>query len=166
MKKYHLQTLLNVQSLCGLLNHENYNQKLEILSGSSIGQHIRHIVEFYICLFTGYNTGTVNYDNRERNLLIVNLPEYAVSTLEDIKNQLIGAHMDKSINLDHMLGDETFTLQTTLARELYYLAEHSIHHFALIKIGFSTSFPEISLPQNFGVADSTVRHHANLECAS
>jgi hypothetical protein len=167
MKKFHIQTLESVKEVCFLLNNEQYSEKIDILSNSSIGQHIRHIIEFYTCLMEGYATGQINYDLRQRNLLIETLPDYAFSTIESIQANLNLSDFDKDMEVIHAIADEEHVIRTTFARELYYMAEHTIHHFALIKIGISTTFPEIALPENFGIADSTVKHkQAQVSCAS
>ncbi len=45
-------------------------------------------------------------------------------------------------------------------REMVYLVEHSIHHYALIRIGLQENFSDIFIPKNFGVAYSTVKYRA------
>jgi hypothetical protein len=60
-------------------------------------------------------------------------------------------------------------LQTSYARELVYLTEHSIHHFALIKIGLQQLNPDLILDENFGYAASTIKYKENSkieECVS
>ncbi len=167
MKKYHIQTLDNVKSLCNLLDKEQFTEKISILSNSSIGQHIRHIVEFYSCLIDGYAMGVVNYDQRQRNTLIETLPDYAYTVINGIQEQIESIDFNSNLDVIHTIGDCEHPIKTTFARELFYMAEHTLHHFALIKIGISTSFPEITLPQNFGIADSTVKHHQKTDsCAS
>jgi hypothetical protein len=167
MKKFHIQTLNNVKDICNLLNEEKFTEKIEVLSNSTIGQHIRHIIEFYSCLMLGYKSGVINYDKRERNTLIETIPTYAYTTLETIQTELAMADFNKNMEVVHEIDDTPYLIGTTFARELYYMAEHTLHHFALIKIGFEAAFPEIQLPANFGIASSTVKHHQEkTTCAS
>ena len=49
-------------------------------------------------------------------------------------------------------------INSSVERELAYNIEHAIHHMAIIKIAVNTVFPRVQLPQNFGVAYSTVRY--------
>lgn len=165
--KYHQNIFVEIEKICKQLSHDEFVKKIEILSGSSIGQHIRHIVEFYICLFSDKNY--VNYDERERNLLIENSPTYTQEILETLKFQLQCLDFDKKVVFKQSLNSQEVYLNTSYARELLYLGEHTIHHFALIKIGINALCPELSLDQNFGVADSTVKYRASKttqECAS
>jgi hypothetical protein len=165
--KYHLNIFAEIERITKQLSHDAFIEKIEILSGSSIGQHIRHIVEFYICLFSDKNY--INYDERERNLLIENSPTHTQEILETLKTQLQGLDFEKKVIIKQTLNHQEVFLKTSYARELLYLGEHSIHHFALIKIGINALCPELPLDQNFGVADSTIKYRASKttqECAS
>lgn len=154
--KYHLNIFAKIEKICRQLSHDEFVEKIEILSGSSIGQHIRHIVEFYICLFS--DKDYVNYDERERNLLIENSPLYTLDVLGILKDQLQKLDFDKKVTFKQSLNENEVFLSTSYARELIYLGEHTIHHFALIKIGITALCPELALDQSFGVADSTIKY--------
>ena len=58
-----LQQLLEMTNQ---LDDTNYAQALDVFSGSSIGEHKRHIIEFYQCL-ENVQDGVVSYDSRRRN---------------------------------------------------------------------------------------------------
>jgi hypothetical protein len=164
---YHLNIFAEIEKISKKLTHDEFVEKIEVLSGSSIGQHIRHIVEFYICLFSEKNY--VNYDERERNLLIENSPTYTQEILETLKVTLQNLDFDRKVIFKQSLNDQEVFLNTSYARELIYLGEHTIHHFALIKIGITALCPDLTLDQNFGVADSTIKYRATQtteQCAS
>ena len=58
-----------------------YQAPLETLSGSTIGQHTRHIIEFYNCLIEQYShdgISEINYAKRRRDFLIESAPEHAL----------------------------------------------------------------------------------------
>lgn len=38
-----------------------------------------------------------------------------------------------------------------------YNIEHTIHHLALIKVGLKLVYPDLDLPNHFGVAPSTIK---------
>jgi hypothetical protein len=165
--KYHLNIFAEIEKISKQLSHDEFVEKIEILSGSSIGQHIRHIVEFYICLFS--DKCYVNYDERERNLLIENSPTYTQEVLETLKGQLQNLDFKKKVTFKQPLNNQEVFLPTSYARELLYLGEHTIHHFAFIKIGITALCPELALDKNFGVADSTIKYRATKtpeKCAS
>ncbi len=167
MVKYHLNIFAEIEKICRQLSQDKFVEKIEILSESSIGQHIRHIVEFYVCLFS--DKDYVNYDERERNLLIENSPLYTLEVLGILKYKVQNLDFEKNVIFKQSLNDDKVFLSTSYARELIYLGEHTIHHFALIKIGITALCPELALDQNFGVADSTIKYRStqtSTKCAS
>jgi hypothetical protein len=157
--KYHFNVLVEIENITQKLNHDDFTQKLEILSGSTVGQHVRHIVEFYVCLFS--DKEYVNYDERERNLLIENSPIYTLEVIQTLKHQLKQLDFEKEVIFKQNINNQDIYLKTSYQRELIYLGEHTIHHFALIKIGMSSLCPEVQLDKNFGVADSTIKFREN-----
>ncbi len=143
------------------IGNEKYAEKISLLSGSSIGQHVRHVIECFNCFMDGYETGIVNYDNRKRELEIEINELVALSKLQQIQDQLKYIDLNKrlimEVGFDRMLTDKT-QLHTTAGRELAYNIEHAIHHMALIKIGLLNICPKFILPESFGVAYSTINH--------
>jgi dihydroorotase-like cyclic amidohydrolase len=55
---------------------------------------------------------------------------------------------------------EVFNAESSSARELAYLLEHTTHHLAMIKISLNNEIEAIKMPENFGVALTTI-HHRN-----
>ncbi|MEM9984986.1 MAG: hypothetical protein AAF804_07800, partial [Bacteroidota bacterium] len=66
------------------LEREPYGRKLDVFSGSSIGQHTRHLVEFFQCLLVQAETGIIDYDARERNHRIETDPDYAAKAIYEL----------------------------------------------------------------------------------
>jgi hypothetical protein len=151
-----------IDQLVDLLKHLNlkvYKEALQPLHLSTVGQHVRHITEFYLCALTGYENGIVDYDARERNILIEIDKDFTIKTLENIKYQLKTLQLDRNLTVKSKFGeDETLSIKSSFFRELTYLIEHTIHHLAIIKIGLNEVYPEIIIPKNFGVAHSTLRY--------
>jgi len=150
-----------IDQLIDLLNDLDlvvYRDSLRPLHYSTVGQHVRHIVEFYQCLLKSNANGLVDYDARERNIQIEVDKNFTIEILEDIKQRLILLELDYPLTLKTQFGaDEAIFVPSSFYRELTYLIEHTIHHLAIIKIGLNEIYPEIKIPQNFGVAHSTIR---------
>ncbi|MBN8667115.1 MAG: hypothetical protein J0M30_06375 [Chitinophagales bacterium] len=143
------------------LTEEQFVQKIDTLSGATIGQHIRHILEMMVCLEEGYAYGTVNYEHRKRDIQIETQREIAIQTLHRILQNL--HPQDKDLTLEagfDELSDTPLLFQTNYYRELAYNLEHAIHHMALIKIGIR-AVSTIELPKGYGVASSTIRYREN-----
>ena len=140
-----------------------YVQPCTNLVNNTIGQHVRHIIELFQCLENGYPDGIVNYENRKRDVAIETNKELALQLLQDIYTNL--ARPDKELVLNASYDDhavDPVSIPTNYYREIAYNLEHTIHHMALIRVGI-TEVSEISLPDNFGVASSTVKHRK--QCA-
>ncbi|HSZ25618.1 MAG TPA: hypothetical protein VK766_07880 [Cytophagaceae bacterium] len=142
-----------------LLSHVDYKRPLENLSGSSIGQHVRHVIEFYQCLMHGLEEYVVNYDRRVRDKMIEESREFSIQCINKILFEIERADPPKLLTLEVAYDSENnISLSTTFERELVYNIEHTIHHMALIKIGMKEINSELTLPAEFGLATSTIRH--------
>ena len=154
--------ILEIKDLLHNIKQAHYHQKQEILSGSSIGQHVRHVLEFYLCLFQALDTNQICYDERERDVRIETDPKFAGAVINKILTQLDTlAKADRplklKVNFSGNPENELF-LETSLYRELAYNLEHSIHHQALIKIACKQLGIEDGLSETFGVAPATIRY--------
>jgi len=145
------------------LTEQQYSSVSENLSNSTIGQHMRHIIELYQCLLNGYEDGVVCYDNRKRDAAIETNKELAKQLLADI---LLAINRDnKEMNLESWHGGKepsVVILATNYYRELMYNLEHSVHHMALIRVGLK-EFSAEYISEKFGFASSTIRHQQ--QCA-
>ena len=139
------------------LADQQYSLPSVILSGATIGQHLRHTIEFYQELYKGYETGSVNYDKRQRDYRIETERHFALQKIDDIIKNLYKP--DKSLLLVASLStgyNKQLEFQTNYNRELLYNLEHTVHHMALIRIGIE-EISTMQLPPNFGVAESTIQ---------
>lgn len=140
-----------------------YVQPCTNLVNNTIGQHVRHIIELFQCLENGYPEGVVNYENRKRDAAIETDKELALQLLQTIYLNL--GRPDKQLVLNASYDDhstEPVSITTNYFREIAYNLEHTIHHMALIRVGIN-EVSTIELPENFGVASSTVKHRK--QCA-
>ncbi|MBS1666971.1 MAG: DinB family protein [Bacteroidetes bacterium] len=144
-------------ALCQLTD-EQYAQKIDLLSDASIGQHVRHIVEMFVCMQNGYLSGTVNYENRKRDFVIEHDKAAAIALMSDICANLYDDN--KEILLEAGFDEHSHALNkipSNYFREIAYNLEHAIHHMALIKIGIH-EVANVTLPKSFGVASSTLKY--------
>ncbi len=160
--KHAVSNVLN--QLSGLIKdigEENFAKPVPALNNSTLGQHIRHTLEFFICLMDGYATGSVDYDKRRHDKNIEEDPKIAISVIEKIIYFLDRNPNDKAFKLAACYSTEndiSEEVTTTYYRELVYNIEHAIHHMAILKIGVKELCPEVTLPEGFGVAVSTIKY--------
>ena len=153
--------------MCDSLENKEYTFCSSLLLGSSIGKHMRHIVEFYDILREGSEIGEVNYDARVRNIQLENELEAIKESLASILSWLDELSVNKNLSVYfrfNMENDDVKQVRSNLMRELAYNLEHAIHHMALIRIALDQQFPHINIDPNFGLAYSTIRYNKD-QCA-
>jgi hypothetical protein len=140
------------------LTEKEYAQPCSSLFSNTIGQHVRHIIELFQCLECGYDSGVINYEQRKRDMLIETDKELAKSLLLQIRDELNRSNKDLVLEATYdEHSDKFINIATNYHREIAYNLEHTIHHMALIRVGI-TEVSTIELPDNFGVASSTVKY--------
>ena len=141
-----------------LITNAHYNQPVPLVFNATVGQHVRHIIELFEELFRGYETGTVNYDNRRRDYVLESNKEIAIQRLNDINVLAVKSNTSLRLLGKYSADDEqTFEVVTNYYRELLYNLEHTIHHMALIRVAIA-NISGIELPKEFGVATATLKH--------
>lgn len=167
MKTVAKENLTQLKELLEQISSSDYNQKPNILFGASIGQHIRHILEFYLLLISGSFEGKISYDKRERKLELETNPAKALELIVKLMNGIDLIYLTETIELEADYsgnGKKGSLIKTSVGRELAYCIEHSIHHQALIKAGLIALGLNNLISENFGVAYSTIRYRNN-SCA-
>lgn len=150
--------------------NDAYCMELTVFSGATIGQHTRHFIELFQCLVDALLVGNadnevvLDYGLRQRNQLLQTEPKHALAAIDAIQSALPKLPWGQVIMLKHTdYATGLFSLlPTSFERELSYNIEHTIHHFALIKIGLKLVAPGLTLPPNFGVAPSTTYHSSSV----
>ncbi len=152
--------LAQLTDLVRQIRVHDFVKPAETLSSSTIGQHLRHTLEFFLCFEKGYEHGVINYDKREHDKLIESDKFIALSNIDKIR-EFVSSLSEKTLQLEvgYDLENEDFlTIQTTATRELVYNIEHAVHHMAIMKIGVREIASYISLSPDFGIAASTIRY--------
>lgn len=144
-----------------MLSFDEYNQKIKLLSNSSIGEHTRHIIELFQQLMQGYDSGLINYDDRKRDIRIQQDIDFASETIAQIICNLNKPNKPLEIASNYISKKDK--IDSNFARELMYNIEHCIHHQAIIKIGLIELNKQDSADDNFGVAKSTIEYRR--QCA-
>lgn len=148
-------SLNELVDLLSQVSNSEYSNQCAALSNSTIGEHSRHIIEMFQCLEKNYDSGIVNYDKRERNILIQTDTNFAISQIRNIQNSL--DKENKKMQLQQIIDGEEIFVESNYLRELLYNLEHCIHHQALIKVAVLQN-PTILVAENFGVARSTIEY--------
>jgi len=142
------------------LTEQDFSKPVNALGNSTLGQHLRHTLEFFICLENGFSNGVINYDKRAHDKLIETDKFIALSVISKVGEFVKTQQSDKALKLEaaYDLDKEEFvTIETNYLRELVYNIEHAVHHMAIMKIGIREAAPYVKLSPDFGIAASTIR---------
>ena len=143
------------------IHPNDFVRPVSALNSATIGQHIRHTLEFFTCLADNVEEGVICYDNRQHNREIEESTNLTLQVIDGINEFLDQFEPDKEVILEvgyDANSDSRVRIRTNYKRELAYNIEHAVHHMAIIKIGIHEICPYILLPEGFGVANSTIRH--------
>lgn len=126
---------------------------------SSIGSHMRHILDVFSCIFNGLETKQVDFSARERNSLAEQTTEAGIQYFDLIiskLHQLSEDDFEMMISVTDDLGTGKVTANYTLGSALIQAHSHAIHHFA--SIGFIINRLGVELPdEDFGYNPTTPR---------
>lgn len=154
-----------IQGLLSQMDDNLYKKPLDIYNGSTIGQHIRHIFDFYRCLSNGIAAGTIDYANRQRDINIEVNSSFASLAFEKELQNLLTLDEAQSISVrgDYFINPDVPRPEfaSSIGRELTFLHDHAIHHLAMIRIGLEQEKPQLVQNEYFGVAPSTVKFKNN-----
>jgi len=126
---------------------------------SSIGIHMRHILDVFDCIFRGLEDGLIDLSDRQRNELAENKVEVGIRYFEEIiegLRSLDPERLGQMVRVRDDLGMGMVTADYTVAAALIQAHSHAIHHFA--SIGYIIAQQGISLPDvDFGYNPTTPR---------
>lgn len=138
----------------------------ERFHNSTLGQHIRHCLEHFEALLNVTPEGNIDYDSRLRDIRIESSPQVAGERAEELGRRLSemakNSGPDRPVNVRTSCSmDKELRLQpSSFGRELQFLVSHTVHHFAIIAA--ICHGHDIALPENFGVAPSTLKYRETV----
>jgi hypothetical protein len=159
LKQHNIDILDKLIFLLETIALPNFTRQRKIISDATVGQHVRHIVEFYQCLQKGLPNNEINYDDRCRNVMIECDLIYAIGVLNQLKLFIKSIQNEQELLLRANFSaaeDMDCIIPTSLSRELAFVLDHSVHHLAIIKIALADDGH--SFAEDFGVAAATLKY--------
>ena len=130
-------TLHTLNKAHGLLNTLNDKQLCDTSIGpfySSIGSHLRHVLDFYDCVFSYKNDFVVDLTARSRNKAVerqcCTAKDYLNATIKQIEN--FNVDLNKNVLVIDDLGLGKVEINYTFGVLLAQANSHAIHHYAII----------------------------------
>ena len=127
-----LKTLQKAENLLSNLSDDDLCNTTVAPYYSSIGSHLRHILDFYDCVLN-CNTNVVDLTIRKRNVDVENscgIAENYLATLSNKLKQLKNFDL-KMIVIDD-LGLGKVEIEYSISAILAQANSHTIHHYAII----------------------------------
>ncbi|KAH7104190.1 hypothetical protein BKA62DRAFT_693820 [Auriculariales sp. MPI-PUGE-AT-0066] len=161
-----------------VINEEQLTYTSKHIPGSTIGKHLRHVLDHYTLLLDALETShpedsvelreehlELNYDERKRNTPVETSRDAAKKAYETIIARLeaFGGLKGGSVpqlTLPVFLAADTphhVTVKSSLGRELWFCALHAIHHYSMIRVICGEL--ELATDNDFGFAPSTLKFH-------
>ncbi|MEZ4796413.1 MAG: hypothetical protein R2785_04525 [Flavobacteriaceae bacterium] len=131
---------------------------------SCIGSHIRHILDFYDCIFEGIASEKVNLIHRNRDERIHSDCDYAVLNVNRIIAKLESINhvcLDTIYTVTDDLGLGEVSIDYSLGAIFAQANSHAIHHYAIIN--YILDRLEITIQdETFGYNPTTPKPEINL----
>jgi hypothetical protein len=130
---------------------------------SSIGSHIRHILDFYDCVLNIDSDNRIDLSARKRNKDVETNCEVALQYLNVIINKLnsIDYDVEEKVNVIDDLGLGKIEINYSLGAVLAQANSHAIHHYAIISY-ILDSLGIMLQDDDFGYNPTTPRPEINL----
>ena len=127
-------TLIKSKNLLSKLSDEQLCNCQVSPYHSSLGTHIRHILDFYTCIFNGLENNFVDLTNRDRDVMVENNCCYAAEYLDNILNKLETIQIDATaiLKVNDDLGNGNVIIDYTIGALFAQANSHTIHHYAII----------------------------------
>lgn len=162
------QLMTQLGDLVRVLDEDQYNARPESTRCGAIGGHVRHVLDHLVAWLNGVERGVVNYDDRQRETDIEHDPTAALHVIKRHTARLADLDDDQLAGDVRVMTSMTscgslVELPSSHARELAFVFSHTIHHNAIIAT--IARALGVTLPDNFGMAPSTIAYRNHGGCA-
>jgi hypothetical protein len=152
------------RDLIASLSSEDYACASEAEIWASPGAHLRHVIDYFDRLLTGIDACCIDYTARQRCVEVEHSRVAALRELDRCIESLTKLEdRDERCAVEVRSDEDEPYVGSTLARELRFVASHTVHHFALIRLTLARR--GIATPRDLGVSPSTLAHRARTRGA-
>jgi len=136
-----------------------YNDTSNV-AGSTIGSHVRHVLDHFSAYQVGVDAGCIDYNRRSRSSDIERVPKRALKELAVFRDWMsLAADHSVSLWVETEVSIQqqcSVRLHSNSHRELVYLINHAYHHIATAMT--IARALEVSVPCHMGIAPATASH--------
>jgi hypothetical protein len=168
------KAMVELRELARALSDFQFGFQIERPFKSSVGAHFRHCVDHLNALVVLFEKGYVDYEDRKRGEPYETNKGLALAKLDQVEEKVF-AHGDLHFKINDTVKIATSSvqpcgsiqntlIQSTLGREIYFVASHTVHHIALMKI--QVALMGVDLNESLGLALGTQKWQKEVEsCA-
>ena len=133
-----LKTLHKSKSILTNLSDEELCNATVSPYYSSIGTHVRHILDFYDCILNINSNNEIDLTARSRNKEVENCCNNAMQYLNTIINKIENVNLNSTDNIIVIddLGLGKIEIPYTVGAVFAQANSHTIHHYAIINYIF------------------------------
>ncbi len=134
---------------------------------SSIGAHVRHVLEFMQVLAAQITDGVIDYEARAHDVSMESNPLAVADTLSKLLTtfraqiETYGLYRLLLLKETAVLGHPRVTTTSSVGREILFIIQHSVHHLAIIKM--KTDALGLHMRPDLGVANATKLYRAETQ---
>ncbi len=124
---------------------------------SSIGDHIRHTLDFFDCIIKGLDSNNIDLTARKRDEVLSTNKESAINHIYKLQETLqsyCNINTDYLIHVTDNMGKGKVTVNYTLESILTHANSHTVHHYATIGYILSSLGVDVKIP-GFGYNPTT-----------
>ena len=145
-------------AVLGELPADEYSAESPV--GSTVGAHFRHVLDHYLCLLDGLDSGLIHYEGRRRDPIIETDREAALALASGVTARLRAlpaSVLHRPVRV-RCMGGELAEIHhgdhsSTAPRELHFVLLHAVHHYSFIAVELRRR--GYSPDPDFGVAPAT-----------
>ncbi|GAC30946.1 hypothetical protein [Paraglaciecola polaris] len=158
----HLETVAQAKTFLKHISHHAYQEVMTPQISSSAGAHMRHVIDHYLALKQGMESGEVDYNLRHRHSDVAKSTTAALQAWHEIETWLVEVYQQDMQNTLNVLAETSVEttyinqVSSTLGRELLFVSSHAVHHFSLLAI--IVSLQGQTTHALFGVAPATATY--------
>lgn len=156
-----LALLEQAERLLTRLSDEDYAARRVGGRSGGVGAHLRHILDHFESFFCGIVGGRVDYDARGRDPRVeaerragLEVLQRCTGRLARIRGEVPEGNLRVAVDCGGDASERSWS-PSSVARELQFLASHTVHHYALMALDLRARGLEPG--PDFGVAPSTLR---------
>ncbi len=157
-----LAILSQGEAMLDQMTDDQYRKPAFQQFGGTMGGHYRHVLDHFQLLLNSCDRPEVNYDQRKRGTLVEIDRQAALAATKALRENFLALkarNWDQPMRVISQTNPQSTIpqeAQSTMGREVMYATAHATHHYAIIRL--MTLSMDIKLPEDFGMAPSTIHH--------